>query len=227
MTFCTQCKGTWDRYYLDDSYICPKCRRENQECDLKDAHARVSQLREEIASIRATSTECEGVERLKSYLGGWVLGEWDSDVKNRPLVNIYRKSLDSIWRCVYKKITGNDLPRPSHEELCKKDSIAFDEKGDRRPIRDEVLWFASRMEAKLRENDHKSHWSECSFSWLLGRLDEETKELIAEWKRASERGFTKEQAHRIAEEAADIANFALFIADNARRKSDAKEEEDK
>ena len=71
-------------------------------------------------------------------------------------------------------------------------------------IRKEVMWFARRMELKLRENDHKDHWTGCDFEYLFRRLMEESTELHA--------AFLDDQI----DEAADVANFAMMIADNAR-----------
>lgn len=76
-------------------------------------------------------------------------------------------------------------------------------------VRDEVVWFASRMEAKLRKNDHKSHWSYLSVGQLRRRLAQE----FAELKRAIDR---EASAAEIIDEAADVANFAMMIADHMK-----------
>lgn len=71
--------------------------------------------------------------------------------------------------------------------------------------RAEVQAFAILMERKLRANDHKSHWSGCTLTYLLQRLDDEVAELrAAKYSRA-----------RRAEECVDVANFAMMIADTA------------
>lgn len=74
-------------------------------------------------------------------------------------------------------------------------------------IRQEVLKFAQWMEKKLQENDHKGGWETMETDWLIGRIDEELCEL---------RRKVKEEApnRHIARECADIANFAMMIADN-------------
>jgi NTP pyrophosphatase (non-canonical NTP hydrolase) len=59
------------------------------------------------------------------------------------------------------------------------------------------------MEQKLRENSHKAHWRDCSREWLMSRLLDEVEELRA--------AVTSED---VAREAADVANFAMMIADN-------------
>jgi hypothetical protein len=65
-------------------------------------------------------------------------------------------------------------------------------------MRPEVLAFAWLMEDKLRQNDHKGGWKECSFDYLMHRLVQEQDELL-------------KQPH--ISEAVDVANFAMMIAD--------------
>lgn len=79
--------------------------------------------------------------------------------------------------------------------------------GEARP---EVQWFAKQMEAKLRANDHKRHWSECHPDYLIHRLYQEAGEL---WRAIEQ----KKPAHEVIQEAADVANFAMMIADVAER----------
>mgnify|MGYP000899229991 FL=1 len=77
-------------------------------------------------------------------------------------------------------------------------------------VRPEVAKFAELMEQKLRANDHKGHWRGSSLSYLIARLREECGELIDAilYEEDSAPGH-------ITEEAADVANFAMFIADAA------------
>jgi hypothetical protein len=74
-------------------------------------------------------------------------------------------------------------------------------------LRESVQWFAQQMELKLRENDHKGGWSDHDFYSLFTRLKQEAQELE-----------TCPNSEDIRE-AADVANFAMMIADNARRKA--------
>lgn len=76
--------------------------------------------------------------------------------------------------------------------------------------RTSVDWFARNMELKLRENDHKGGWGKCEHSWLLDRLKQE----VAELEKALDQVDNQENVIR---EAADVANFALMIADLAGR----------
>jgi NTP pyrophosphatase (non-canonical NTP hydrolase) len=74
-------------------------------------------------------------------------------------------------------------------------------------LRPEVAVFAEAMELALRENDWKGHWRHCTGTYLFNRLRGEVNEL----SRA-----TKPEER--LKEAADVANFAMMIADNARRR---------
>lgn len=84
-------------------------------------------------------------------------------------------------------------------------------------IRKEVQWFAEQMESKLQENDHKGGWDDCGIFWLRNRLVEEVKELSD----AMEAGHNSESGidlENIIREAADVANFAMMIADKAKKR---------
>ncbi len=70
-----------------------------------------------------------------------------------------------------------------------------------------LLAFWRLMVVKLGENSHKTHWSRSTDAYLMRRLVQETKEL----RNALKKGDAKE----IGREAADVANFAMMIADNA------------
>lgn len=76
-------------------------------------------------------------------------------------------------------------------------------------IREEVRWFAVEMERKLRQNDWRGGWADSHPDWLLDRLREETRELDA----AVQAG----RPNKIIDEAADVANFAMMIADQQRK----------
>lgn len=49
----------------------------------------------------------------------WAVGRWNAEVKNRPLQNIHRRSLDDTWRQVIRHFGGDDagLCGPPHDEL--------------------------------------------------------------------------------------------------------------
>lgn len=70
-------------------------------------------------------------------------------------------------------------------------------------------WFTKEMSNKLQGNRHKGSWSGEELSWLLYRLKEEVEELAVEVLKHPDPIY-------IIEEAADVANFAMMIACNAR-----------
>lgn len=76
-----------------------------------------------------------------------------------------------------------------------------------------VRLFGSDMLAKLEENSHKAHWSTVSNRWLLMRLAEECQELMQALV-SLDRG--QGMATDVIDECADVANFAMMIADNVR-----------
>jgi NTP pyrophosphatase (non-canonical NTP hydrolase) len=90
-------------------------------------------------------------------------------------------------------------------------------------LRPVVVSFAEQMEKKLRENDHKGGWDDEPVGWLLRRLGQEVTELRRAMKRLAatrhatydQRGSAKLAAHRkeVVRESADVANFAMMIAD--------------
>ena len=90
-------------------------------------------------------------------------------------------------------------------------------------LRPEVQIFAEAMERKLRENDHKGGWDDMPSRWLRGRLAGEVRELEAAIAAYidkidicnREQDLSKSR-QAILSECADIANFAMMIADNCK-----------
>ena len=82
-------------------------------------------------------------------------------------------------------------------------------------VRKCVAEFAEAMEEKLSANDHKGGWDRSSVTYLLERLRQEVDELdLAASKTCSHCGVAHEpNTKRIIDEAADVANFAMMIAD--------------
>jgi NTP pyrophosphatase (non-canonical NTP hydrolase) len=80
-----------------------------------------------------------------------------------------------------------------------------------------VEWFAKLMEEQLKANDHKGGWSDEDTDYLLGRLDEEVQELkdalVTYYFEISHRGECQKLAKNVRKECADVANFAMMIAD--------------
>lgn len=68
-----------------------------------------------------------------------------------------------------------------------------------------VIWFADKMEAKLKANDHKGGWSKCELQYLSMRITQERKELYD--------AIESKDSEKIISECADVANFCLMVAD--------------
>lgn len=74
-------------------------------------------------------------------------------------------------------------------------------------MRPKVQEFARQMEKRLKENDHKTGWEDCSDDFLLTRLWMNFRQL---------RTCVSVNDHAgVNEAAADIANYAMMIADNS------------
>lgn len=63
----------------------------------------------DVLSLRTKYTE----------LLSWAVGRWEAEVKNRPLVNVHRRSLDDTWRQVIRQLGGDPvvLCGPDHDTL--------------------------------------------------------------------------------------------------------------
>lgn len=84
------------------------------------------------------------------------------------------------------------------------------------PVRPQVASFVALMEAKLRDNDHKGGWKMCTVRYLSRRLGNELKELrgvLTGFGALSWINGRSERIEAIGREAADVANFAMMIAD--------------
>lgn len=80
-------------------------------------------------------------------------------------------------------------------------------------LRPEVQRFATLMEDALRRNNHKGGWHDDQPEELLLRAYEELGELHREVLRRARADEPGTWRRRIAREAADVANFALMVAD--------------
>lgn len=79
-------------------------------------------------------------------------------------------------------------------------------------IRKAVRLFAEAMERRLIANDHKRSWGEIPFRDLLHLLEGEVREL---WQAYENRSACDENRYQqVTKECADIANFAMMIAEN-------------
>ena len=75
--------------------------------------------------------------------------------------------------------------------------------------RTKIQWFFEVMLDKLVANSHKGFWDKTELRYLSMRLTQEREEL----RRAIEENKSAEE---VAKEAADVANFAMMIADRYR-----------
>lgn len=89
-------------------------------------------------------------------------------------------------------------------------------------VRPSVAKFAEVMEKKLKLNDYKGGWEDCNNEYLLTRLEEEAKELRTLAERyglgtIDEDNLSKGKRNKVINECADVANFAMMIAENIER----------
>jgi len=109
--------------------------------------------------------------------------------------------------CGARFLPGTYGMRRSHSSEAQLEAAKAREEAGPRP---QVRQFADLMEARLKANDHKGGWRGERLPYLLRRLREETDELYEamgpslDWKMISE---------TVGREAADVANFAMMIAD--------------
>ena len=97
-----------------------------------------------------------------------------------------------------------------------------DEKFSVSNVRAVVEWFAGHMERKLRQNDHKDGWDDCTLMWLMGRLRGEVEELthaltdrVVAAKMAGDDELTDDDMMTVIGECADVANFSMMVASRA------------
>lgn len=83
-----------------------------------------------------------------------------------------------------------------------------------------VAHFGDLMLHRLRANTHKGSWDDCDEDYLLGRLQQEMNELEAAVAPGDLGWKTLRHVIAIEHEAADVANFAMMIAERARQDLD-------
>lgn len=82
-------------------------------------------------------------------------------------------------------------------------------------VREQVKWFSEQMEVKLQQNDDKGGWDNCDIFWLIERLKEEVAEL--EDALYNHINFA-DRRWEVVREASDVGNFAMMVADVARKR---------
>ena len=80
--------------------------------------------------------------------------------------------------------------------------------------RQEIRRFARIMEQKLREHDDRNGWDQCDWDWLHDRMLEEARELFDLLAPLEDPHWDNPVG--VGREAADVANFAMMIADRCR-----------
>jgi DNA-directed RNA polymerase subunit RPC12/RpoP len=134
------------------------------------------------------------------------------------LVNIdeeYKKSLERI-AALEKELLFNQEQR---QMLIKK--VAMIEK--EQEIRPAVMRFAQLMEKKLRANDYKEGWEKCPDESLMRLLRDEVEELEEALHISCPhcgQKMTPAFGENVLSETADVANFAMMIADNYTTKNE-------
>lgn len=77
-------------------------------------------------------------------------------------------------------------------------------------MRTELEQFALRMEHKLQENDNKPHWSGLTMNLLMHELTKKHARLLD--------AVCDNNHGQIIRHSADLANYAMMLADNAHNK---------
>lgn len=86
-----------------------------------------------------------------------------------------------------------------------------------------LLWFVEAMNNKLLANQHKRHWTDrdTKLGYLRMRLKQEVGELCSVLDRNPKAGRGRRTwVEDVTSECADVANFAMMIADKAKQLHD-------
>lgn len=81
-------------------------------------------------------------------------------------------------------------------------------------LRDCLKVFAGVMEARLRDNEWRGGWDVESFGKMLAALDDQRRQLKLSVKHLSQ---GKAQPGELVRRAADVANYAMIVAELARK----------
>jgi hypothetical protein len=81
-------------------------------------------------------------------------------------------------------------------------------------LRDCLKVFARVMEARLRDNEWRGGWDVESFGKMLAALDDQRRQLKLSVKHLSQ---GKAQPGELVRRAADVANYAMIVAELARK----------
>lgn len=157
------------------------------------------------------------VERLRVDYQDELLKRVNLSDENERL----RKSLNQIIGQIYSREAGGLEPDTDEIVDIAAWGLGEEEHLQSYHLRPAVIEFAKSMEKKLKENDHKVHWSECSLDYLILRLGQEQIELI-EAVEEFKKNPNKKTRLAVIQESADCGNFSMMIADNMKSNSQGK-----
>jgi len=124
---------------------------------------------------------------------GWTQRQHDASAKNTTYRGLFPTPAKDIEKSEESFRVTADLLALLEEAQIKAGSL-----------RPEVASFAALMEAELRKHDDRPGWKGEDPHWLLARLNEEVIELA---------NALLDHSKSLPHEAADVANFAMMIAD--------------
>lgn len=135
-------------------------------------------------------------ENIRKALGGPCELYWCDGCK-LPVNSGHNHLVKPIDKCV---------EADSYVMLHQRIQAALDE--TKEIVRESVKWFSEQMERKLAQHDDRPGWKGEDFEYLLIRLMGELGELC--------NLPPNSDLQTVIDEAADVANFAMMISDNAR-----------
>lgn len=190
-----------------------------------DATAHIVELK---AKIRLQAERIEELERKNRLIDGQLVDHIESRRTHAAEISVLRHLIEPVQADNAKLEQENATLRELIDDF--KCASMLEKKGDPADItpldiethitelrataelvagiRPCVLRFAAEMERKLKDNDHKPGWEGDDNTDLFERILAEACEL----RDALENSVPLPE--RVIEEAADIANFAMMIADN-------------
>jgi hypothetical protein len=90
-----------------------------------------------------------------------------------------------------------------------------------------LRWFTTEMQKKLTANNHRGKFENLGFRFCLQRFRQETDELLIAMVKYNianiDENLPEAARKAIIDECADIANFAMGIADSINRRKNARD----
>lgn len=87
--------------------------------DIDDGYLHIRERKRQAQALAVTTALAVPTSVEGSPLLDWAVSRWNAEVKNRPLVNVHRRSLDDTWRQVIRWAGGDpvQLCGPAHDDL--------------------------------------------------------------------------------------------------------------